>query len=97
MLLAIDEALVVADWLQTKRLVAAGRREGNVFLGPHPSQERINILLPVGMAVGAGLACRFTPELNRRRDFLLIWMAIEGLAVNSNAHKGFEVRARIHW
>jgi hypothetical protein len=82
--------LVVADWGQTKEFVAKGYAEQNPFLGSHPSQQRIDTLIPLAIAGQVALACWLPAPW---RDFLqALSIAVESTAVRGNLSLGFAGR-----
>ena len=86
------QGLTLIDWGQTLNVVSnPNLAEANPILGPHPSRERINTLIPLGMAAHAALSC-LLPAGPWREAWQVISAALEFSAVGNNATLGVSIR-----
>ena len=84
-------ALVVADWSQTKKIDSTpGIAEVNPFFGsPHPSQSKINTLIPLGLLAGwVGL---YVLPKEWRVSYQASLITAESYAILNNYQHGLQV------
>jgi len=88
---SVFTGLTVIDWAQTIEFTQNmdGFKESNVILGEHPSRERINTLIPIGI-VAHWYITYFIPKKYR-----VYWqsasISIEYYSVASNHKKGIRI------
>jgi hypothetical protein len=89
---AATDALIVADWLQTRQIAANPDRyyERNPLLGSQPSEERVNFSIG-GALLANTILHRFLPE-KCLRYYQVGIMSIEFWAVSGNYSLGINAR-----
>lgn len=107
---AIFITLAVVDWGQTRWMAERDYKwdgqkyhEGNPFLGDCPSVGKVDVLVPVGIALHALIAMalpdRFHIKVNDdyeydiypRRVWQYLWIGAEGITTITNASIGVKV------
>ena len=73
-------------------------KEFNPLLGTKPHQDKVDILIPVGMILHTGIALALPPkykilgfEINPRRIWQMIWIITEAGAVGNNMGAGVRI------
>ncbi len=98
-------ALTTIDWAQTHWMAkndwkwnGKEYREFCPLLGTKPHQDKVDILIPVGMVLHTGIALVLTPkykilgfEINPRRIWQMIWIITEAGAVGNNMGIGARI------
>jgi hypothetical protein len=79
--------ITMIDWWQTKQFVADGIRERNPYLGPKPSQQRIDTLISVAIVGDAFVAWAIPKEF--RPDWQHGSIIVESAAVLINCKNGY--------
>ena len=81
--------LTLIDWGQTRCIVKENYEETNIILGKHPSMEKVDTLIPLGIAAHAVLAGALPPKY--RRYWQVFWIGVEGSAVLHNYNIGLRI------
>ena len=88
------------DWLQTKEIARNPKyREGNPFLGPNPSQKKVDTYI-AGAIVGHALISYLLPtkaevfsyKINPRAIWQYFWIGVEAGASFHNYNAGVRIR-----
>lgn len=79
----------IIDWKQTKQFIKDGFAETNPFLGSHPSQRKIDIIIGSSILLHAGIS-HILPK-KYRNYWQLIWIGIEGQAIHHNYQAGVKI------
>lgn len=84
-------AITVIDWGQTLHISKRPDRyrETNEILGSHPSRNKVNTLIPLGIVTHTTISFLLPPTY--REIWQLIWIGIEIQAVQSNFSIGVKI------
>jgi hypothetical protein len=88
-LAAVSSVEVLADWGQTRDVLARGGHELNPVLGPHPTPERLAAYNAFAISGMLGVGALLAPQ------WRTVWFAsvavMEAVSVGRNAMLGFHV------
>lgn len=81
--------LATVDWMQTRWMTRHDwqwdgeyHKEINPFLGSHPSESKINTIIPISILAHTVVAMALPPKA--RRIWQCVFIGIEGLAIGNN-------------
>jgi hypothetical protein len=86
---AVYITLVAVDWNQTLQINAHGMYEMNPILGSHPSDAKINTLIPAAMLAHYYIATLLPTEY--RKAWQYAWIGIESAYVVRNMSLGLQI------
>ena len=82
--------VTAVDWNQTLQINSHGLRESNVILGSHPSDSRINTLIPASMFAHYYIATLLPTEY--RKAWQYTWIGIETGYIFNNFSLGLKIK-----
>lgn len=87
---AVYLTITAVDWNQTLQINSNGGYETNPILGSHPSDAKINTLIPAAMLAHYYIATLLPTEYRKAWQYSFI--IIEASAVSNNLTTGIKVR-----
>ncbi len=89
-------SIATVDWMQTHWMAKQNwqwdgeyHKELNPFLGSHPSEGKINTMIPLGIVAHTAIAMALPP--NYRRIWQCVWIGVESLAIYHNYSVGVKL------